>query len=84
MALHALAYCERLFYLEEVGGIRIADEAVYAGRRLHERLRWEIERILDKADSLIIASLCQGCAKKVIARNPSREWGEEEPLFRIV
>lgn len=25
MALHALAYCERLFYLEEVEEIRIAD-----------------------------------------------------------
>jgi CRISPR-associated protein Cas1 len=33
MALHALAYCERLFYLEEVEEIRIADEAVYTGRR---------------------------------------------------
>ena len=38
MALHALAYCERLFYLEEVEEIRIADAAVYAGRRLHEEL----------------------------------------------
>ena len=38
MALHALAYCERLFYLEEVEEIRIADQAVYAGRRLHEEL----------------------------------------------
>lgn len=36
MALHALAYCERLYYLEEVEEIRLADEAVYAGRALHE------------------------------------------------
>jgi len=35
MALHALAYCERLFYLEEVEGIYVADAAVYEGRRLH-------------------------------------------------
>jgi CRISPR-associated protein Cas1 len=39
MALHALAYCERLFYLEEVEEIRVADGAVYAGRTLHEDLR---------------------------------------------
>ncbi|MFH1921156.1 MAG: type I-MYXAN CRISPR-associated endonuclease Cas1 [Planctomycetota bacterium] len=39
MALHALAYCERLFYLEEVEEIRVADHAVYAGRTLHEELR---------------------------------------------
>jgi len=39
MALHALAYCERLFYLEEVEGIRIADADVYAGRALHQQLQ---------------------------------------------
>jgi CRISPR-associated protein Cas1 len=38
MALHSLLYCERLFYLEEVEEIRVADESVYAGRRLHEEL----------------------------------------------
>jgi CRISPR-associated protein Cas1 len=38
MALHALLYCERLFYLEEVEGIQVADENVYAGRTLHEEL----------------------------------------------
>ncbi|HZV49599.1 MAG TPA: type I-MYXAN CRISPR-associated endonuclease Cas1 [Candidatus Dormibacteraeota bacterium] len=36
MALHALAYCERLFYLEEVEEIRVADERVLAGREAHE------------------------------------------------
>jgi CRISPR-associated protein Cas1 len=35
MSLHALEYCERLFYLEEVEEMRLADERVYAGRRLH-------------------------------------------------
>lgn len=39
MALHALEYCERLFYLEEVEEIRVADSAVFAGRTLHEELR---------------------------------------------
>lgn len=34
--LHALAYCERLFYLENVERIRLADERVFAGRRAHE------------------------------------------------
>jgi CRISPR-associated protein Cas1 len=37
-ALHALVYCERLFYLEEVERIRVADAAVFAGRRLHAEL----------------------------------------------
>jgi CRISPR-associated protein Cas1 len=46
-ALHALAYCERLFYLEEVEEIRIADAAVYAGRTLHATLDRE-EGALEK------------------------------------
>jgi hypothetical protein len=43
MALHALAYCERLFYLEEVEEIRRADAQVYDGRRLHENLEKDEE-----------------------------------------
>ncbi len=38
MALHALAYCQRLFYLEEVEEIRVADARVFAGRELHAGL----------------------------------------------
>src|SRR3954453_274691 len=38
MSLHALAYCQRLFYLEEVEEIRVADARVYAGRELHAAL----------------------------------------------
>lgn len=43
-SLHALAYCERLFFLEEVERVRVADERVYAGRTLHV----EIEREEDE------------------------------------
>jgi CRISPR-associated protein Cas1 len=43
-SLHALAYCERLFFLEEVERVRLADERVYAGRTLHV----EIERDEDE------------------------------------
>ena len=61
MALHALAYCERLFYLEEVEEIRIADDAVYAGRTLHEELakageqkgRWRTLELADEELGLV-------------------------------
>ena len=39
MALHALAYCPRLFYLENVEGQRIANAKVYAGREVHSALK---------------------------------------------
>ena len=48
MSLHALAYCERLFYLEEVENLRVADGRVYAGRRLHV----ELERLEDEDEWL--------------------------------
>jgi CRISP-associated protein Cas1 len=37
-ALHALAYCPRLFYLEEVEELYTQNAAVFAGRRLHAEL----------------------------------------------
>jgi CRISP-associated protein Cas1 len=37
-ALHAMAYCPRLFYLEEVEALYTQDAAVFAGRRLHVEL----------------------------------------------
>jgi CRISPR-associated protein Cas1 len=33
-ALHALNYCQRLYYLEEVEQLYTQDAAVFAGRRL--------------------------------------------------
>jgi len=49
-ALHALRYCERLFYLENVEQLRVADAAVYAGRRLHV----EIAREEDEEEPLTL------------------------------
>ncbi len=49
-ALHALAYCERLFYLENVEHLRVADARVYAGRRLHV----EIERSEEEGEWLTL------------------------------
>ena len=37
-SLHALTYCERLFYLQEVERLSFPDAALLAGRTLHEEL----------------------------------------------
>ncbi len=44
-ALHALTYCERLFYLEYVEGIQVASADVYAGRTLHAELAQDEEML---------------------------------------
>ncbi len=66
MALHALLYCERLFYLEEVEEIRVADANVYAGRRLHvERVPLDDET--PELRSLEVASETWGLKGKIDA-----------------
>ncbi len=62
MALHALAYCPRLFYLEEVEEIRVADAAVYAGRQLHAALETDED---GEAVNLELASPALGLVGKV-------------------
>lgn len=65
MALHALLYCERLFYLEEVEEIRVADAAVYAGRELHESLAGDEETAGGGWEELELASPSLGIFGKV-------------------
>jgi CRISPR-associated protein Cas1 len=64
MALHAVAYCERLFFLEEVEEIRVADAAVYAGRTLHEDLE-KTDEALGKWTSFEIESTTLGLVGKL-------------------
>ena len=62
MALHALAYCRRLFYLEEVEEIRVADARVFAGRRLHAAIEADEE---GESSTLELASETLGLIGKV-------------------
>ena len=62
MALHTLAYCPRLFYLEEVEEIPVADAAVFAGRQLHAALEADED---GEAVNLELASATLGLTGKV-------------------
>jgi CRISP-associated protein Cas1 len=63
-ALHALSYCPRLFYLEEVEELYTQDAAVFAGRRLHV----EIEKAEgDSYEPLLLESESLGLRGKVDA-----------------
>jgi CRISPR-associated protein Cas1 len=64
MALHALAYCPRLFYLEEVEEIRVADASIFAGRELHAGLESDEE---SEAVSIEVTSETLGLTGKVDA-----------------
>lgn len=62
-ALHALAYCPRLFYLEEVEELYTQDESVFAGRRLHT----EIEKEEGEWQALVLENAELGLRGKVDA-----------------
>ena len=64
MGIHSFTYCERLFYLEEVEEILIADERVFEGRTLHEEIKVENEDI-NRIESFEYTSDTLGLTGKV-------------------
>lgn len=49
-----------------------------------ERLQWELTKLLDQDDDLLIIGLCSDCACKVRSRNWKTDWTLEERTFEIV
>lgn len=48
------------------------------------RLRWELERLLEGEDDLLVITLCPRCADRISHRNPERAWPADDPPFRIL
>ena len=87
MALHALAYCEKLFYREEVEEIRVADDRVYDGRTPHAALDEEgalVGMNLEAVDALLILRLCPSCAEQACASHVEAQWPTDTNPFEIV
>ncbi|MBV8887335.1 MAG: hypothetical protein JO235_25525 [Chroococcidiopsidaceae cyanobacterium CP_BM_RX_35] len=51
--------------------------------RDREKLRWELEKILEPEDSLLIAGLCGRCVERIQACNRPETWTVEQERFRI-
>ena len=49
-----------------------------------ERLQWELTKILDSTDELLIIALCDGCAKRIRAKGRKDPWEPNEPTFQIL
>ncbi|MDQ3667136.1 MAG: CRISPR-associated endonuclease Cas1, partial [Acidobacteriota bacterium] len=79
MSLHALAYCERLFYLEEVEETRVADERVYAGRRLHVEIEKKEDQRTRKGNVLAEPDIPRRKKKSTIADKTQKAPWETEP-----
>lgn len=74
-AKHLKGYGTRLQY--SIFRCRLSDRQV-------ERLRWELAKILDKSDNLLIIGLCLKCAERIRKKGGSDDWTAETTSFEIV
>lgn len=49
-----------------------------------EELRWELARVMDPVDSLLIVDLCPSCASNVISKNHVTGWQDPVVSFRVI
>ena len=54
------------------------------GDRERERLKWELKRLMELEDNLLIVGLCSRCADRVIRVNSDASWAKDPPTFEIV
>jgi len=48
-----------------------------------EALRWELNKILDEDDDLMIVRLCPGCAQRVIDTRGSEPWKKPPSRYEV-
>ncbi len=49
-----------------------------------EKLRWELAKVLDPTDRLLVVDLCPRCAERVISRNHVEGWTRAPDTFRVL
>ncbi|MFH1921155.1 MAG: CRISPR-associated endonuclease Cas2 [Planctomycetota bacterium] len=49
-----------------------------------ERLQWELTKILEPEDDLLIIGLCGDCAERIRCRTGKDDWTAEETSFQVV
>lgn len=53
-------------------------------RREMEKLRWELEKILDEEDDLMFVYLCPRCAGRVDERGGKGDWAQPPETFEVL
>lgn len=48
-----------------------------------EKLRWELKKVMDEEDDLMIIRLCDSCAQRVIDSRNESLWKEPIPSFEV-
>jgi len=47
-------------------------------------MQWELTKIMDSSDELLIIGLCDRCAGRIRAKGEKDSWQEKEVTFEIV
>jgi CRISPR-associated protein Cas2 len=53
-------------------------------RRGLERLKWELTKIMEPDDDLLIIGLCANCAEKVHRRDCNETWADQVTTFEVI
>lgn len=48
------------------------------------RLKWELTKIMDHADDLLIVGVCENCADKIISEGDPKQWSNTELTYDII
>lgn len=75
VAKHMEGYGERIQY--SVFRCRLTKRGL-------ERLKWELTKIMDKEDDLLIIGLCANCAEKIHRRSSRETWADEVKTFEVI
>lgn len=68
-------YGERLQY--SVFRCRLSEREV-------ERLRWELAKVMDKEDDLLLLGLCDACVARGIRHSRRSGWPKEPAAYRVL
>ena len=49
-----------------------------------ERLRWELGKVMDSKDGLLIMELCDACVRKIRKRNSEEVWPNEPEKWIVL
>ncbi len=56
----------------------------WLSQREREKLRWELEQVLDIKDSLLLIRLCNRCVEGIHLYNRPQAWPLVEEAYRII
>jgi CRISPR-associated protein Cas2 len=66
------------------GRIQYSIFRCWLSQRGREKLRWELEKVLETEDSLLLIRLSDQCVEGLLAYNRPDAWPVEEAGYRIV